>query len=81
MATFKELHDAVENVLKNPAARNCLQFNSATRERAFEAYIFSLLVKAVKQANGSVVIKGINTGDNPNPVVLRGSPGHMSSRA
>jgi hypothetical protein len=81
MATFKELHNAVKKVLSNRAARLSLQFNSATRERAFEAYIFSLLVKAVKQASGNVVIKGINSGYNPNPIVLRGSPGHMSSQS
>ena len=81
MATFKELRDAVENVLSNPATRPSLQINSATRERAFEAYVFSLVIKAVKQANGNVLIMGINSGVNPNPIVFRGSPGHMSSRA
>jgi len=81
MATYKELQDAVEKVLSNPAARSSLQFNSATRERVFEVYVFSLLIRAVKQAKGNVVIKGINSGDNPNPIVFRGSPGHMSSRS
>lgn len=81
MATFKELMDAVEKVLSNPAAKTNLQLNSPTRERAFEAYVFSLLIKAVKKASGNVVIAGIKSGLNPNPVVLRGSPGHMSSRS
>ena len=79
MATLKELTDAVTKVLSNSAAKVSLQLNSPTRERAFEAYVFSLLIKAVTQAGGSVVIVGINSGQSPNPIVLRGSPGHMSS--
>ncbi len=81
MATLKQLTDAVEKVLSNPAAKTSLQLNSPTRERAFEAYVFSLVVKAVIQAKGTVTISGINSGPNPNPIVFRGSPGHMSSRS
>lgn len=81
MATFNDLYDAVADILSNPVAAPSLQLNSATRERAFEAYVFSLIIKAVKQANGIVKIMGIITGQNPNPVVFRGSPGHMSSQA
>lgn len=79
MATLKELSDAVKKVLSHPSAKASIHLNSATRERAFEAYIFSLVIKAVLQAKGNVVIMGINTGANPNPIVFRGSPGHMSS--
>jgi len=81
MATFKDLYDAVQDILSNPVVASSLQLNSATRERAFEAYVFSLMIKAVKQASGTVTIMGIKTGQNPNPVVFRGSPGHMSSQA
>lgn len=81
MATFKDLHDAVQGILSNPVVASSLQLNSATRERAFEAYIFSLMIKAVKQASGTVTMMGVRTGQNPNPVVFRGSPGHMSSQA
>ena len=75
MATFKELSDAVSKVLSHSAAKASLQLNSPTRERAFEAYVFSLLIEAVTKAGGSVVIVGINSGKCPNRIVLRGSPG------
>lgn len=81
MTTLRDLTIAIDKVLSNPAAQATLQLNSPTRERAFEAYIFSLLIRAVTQAGGNVVIRGIRSGANPNPVVLRGSPGQMSSRS
>jgi hypothetical protein len=49
MPTFQDLVQAVTNLLSIPAAPTILQLNSATRERAFEAYIFSLVQQAVKQ--------------------------------
>lgn len=80
-ATFQELVNAVDQLLNLTATRTALQLNSLTRERAFEAYVFSLVLQAVQQAGGTVEIKGVNTGTNPNPVVFRGAPGQMSSRA
>ena len=81
MASIKDISDAVAQVLSHNAALTAIQLNSATRERAFEAYVFSLVVMAVRQAGGTVTIKGINSGNNPNPIVFRGSPGHMSSKS
>ncbi|MDU0460279.1 MAG: hypothetical protein RW306_16245 [Geobacteraceae bacterium] len=79
MATYQELHQAVMDLLSNPVAPAVLQLNSPTRERAFEAYIFSLVVKAVREAGGTVQLMGIQSGLNPDPVVFRGGPGQMSS--
>ncbi|MBR9910405.1 MAG: hypothetical protein GYB33_08660 [Gammaproteobacteria bacterium] len=81
MATFNDLYDAVSDILSSSVAVPSLQLNSATRERAFEVYVFCLIIKAVKQASGIVKIMGIKTGQNPNPIIFRGSPGHMSSQA
>lgn len=81
MASIKELSDAVKRILSNPASKAVLQLNSTSRERAFEAYVFSLIVKAVRKSKGSVTITGIKTGSNPSPIFFRGSPGYMSSRA
>jgi len=80
MPTFQDLVQAVTGLLSIPAAPTILQLNSSTRERAFEAYIFSLVLQAVKNAGGTVQLMGIQTGPNPNPLVFRGSPGQMSSR-
>jgi len=80
MATLTELRNAIDNLLNFSAAGTLLQLNSNTCERAYEAYIFSLCVRAVQQAGGAVVMTGIRTGLNPSVLVFRGAPGAMSSR-
>lgn len=81
MATLSDLRNAVESALDLPAAGATLQLNSNTRERAFEAYVFSLLVQAVRQAGGSAIIVGIRTGQAPSTVVFRGGPGRLGSQS
>lgn len=81
MATLADLRSAVASILALPSVPGILQLNSNTRERAFEAYVFSLVVQAVRQAGGTADLYGINTGLDPNPVIFRGAPGYMGSRA
>lgn len=81
VSTFDDLVAATEALLQLPATKKAIQLNSATREHAFEAFVFSLVLKAVKAAGGQVQLVGINSGPNPNPIVFRGGPGQMSSRA
>ena len=81
MPTLSDLRNAVTTLLSLPAIPAVLQLNSATRERAFEAYVFSLFVKAIRQIGGTVIIRGIQSGDNPATVVFRGSPGRLGSQA
>ena len=81
MATLNDLRTAVSGILALPTVPSILQLNSNTRERAFEAYVFSLVVQAVRQAGGSVELRGVNSGANPNPLVFRGAPGYMGSTA
>jgi len=81
VATMTRLKQAVLKLLKTPGFTLALQLNSNTRERAFEAYVFALIVRAMRQAGASIEIRGINTGPNPNPLVFRGGPGQMSSTA
>jgi hypothetical protein len=50
MATLADLQNAVNQVLDLTGMPAVLQLNSVTRERAFEAYVFSLVVNAVRQA-------------------------------
>jgi len=77
---LNELLNAINNLLNLPAAQQLLQLNSNTCERAYEAYVLSLCVEAVRRAGGTAELKGILSGANPNPVVLRGAPGSMASR-
>jgi hypothetical protein len=71
----------VTGLLSARGAAAVLQLNSQTRERAFEAYIFSLVLRAVRNAGGTVTVVGIQSGPNPKPIVFRGGPGEMSSHA
>ena len=81
MASLNDLRTAVTQILGLPTVPGILQLNSNTRERAFEAYVFALVLRAVRAAGGTAQLHGILSGANPNPVVLRGAPGHMASRA
>lgn len=81
MASLIDLENAVKALLSSAGARGILQLNSYTQERAYEAYIFSLCTKAVLKLGGTVSLIGINSGKNPNPIVFRGSPGVIYSKA
>jgi hypothetical protein len=81
MATLADLQNAITQVFTLPGIPAVLQLNSATRERAFEAYVLGLLVRAIRQAGGTVVMHGINTGPNPATIIFRGGPGLLGSTA
>lgn len=81
MATLADLQNAISQTFGQPNAPAVLQLNSATRERAFEAYVFALVVRAVRQAGGTANIRGIVSGANPSPIVFRGGPGLLGSRS
>jgi hypothetical protein len=83
MANAQELaalQAAIVSLLNLPAARQLLNLNSNTCERAYEAYVFSLCCEAVRRARGIVQLTGIRSGSTPNPVVFRGAPGSMASQ-
>ncbi len=81
MATLNDIRTTIAQLLGLPNVAAVLQLNSNTRERAFECYVFALVVRAALQAGGSVELRGILSGPNPNPLVFRGGPGHLGSRA
>jgi len=81
MPTLNDIRSAIAQVLGVPNVATVLQLNRNTRERAFEAYIFALVLRAVRQAGGTVELRGVLSGPNPSPVVFRGSPGRLGSRA
>jgi hypothetical protein len=80
MATLNELRTAINQLLSLRAITNALQLNSNSRERAFECYVFALVLRAVARAGGTVELHGIQSGPNPKPLVFRGGPGHLGSR-
>lgn len=80
MATLADLIQAVNSLLQLSGVAATLQLNNNTRERAFEAYIFGLVLQAVQSAGGTVQLCGVTSGPNPPVLVFRGAPGQMSSR-
>lgn len=81
MATLNDLRAAIGQLLGIQNLSAVLQLNSNTRERAFECFVFALVIRAVGRAGGTVEIRGILSGPNPNLLVFRGGPGHLGSRA
>jgi hypothetical protein len=84
MATIQELENAITDLLAVPGIVSILQLNDYSQDRAFEGYVFALIVKAVRQAGNnpaSATICGIQSGENPTPIVLRGGPGRLGSDA
>lgn len=81
MPSLADLRNAIDQILGLSGIPATLQLNSPTRERAFEGYIFSLLVRAVRQADGTATLVGRNSGPNPAVVVFRGGPGLLGSTA
>jgi hypothetical protein len=79
MPTLSDLLSAIDAVFGLSGTNTVLHLNSATKERAFEAYVLSLVVTAVRQAGGQVVMHGAISGPNPVTVVFRGAPGLLGS--
>ncbi len=79
MATLSELRAAVSQLLSTQGVQAAFQLNSNTRERAFEVYVFALVLRAVGRAGGTIQLRGVNSGPDPNPFIFRGGPGHMGS--
>lgn len=79
MATYTDFTIAIDNLLGFTAARQAMQLNSTTREKAFEVYVLSLVAEAVRRAGGQFTTVGINSGNNPNPIVFRAAPGSIFS--
>ena len=79
MTNLNSLRNAIDRLLQLRSTRKLLQLNSNTEERAYEAYILALCCEAVRNQQGQVVIRGINSGSRPSTIVFRGGPGSMSS--
>ncbi|TKI71904.1 hypothetical protein FC756_03670 [Lysinibacillus mangiferihumi] len=83
MTSITDLKNAIDNLLSLSSTGAILHLNSHTPERAFEAYIFSLCSKAVKNlgatTTATATLTGTQSGPNPSIVIFRGSPGNMWS--
>jgi hypothetical protein len=79
MATLQDLEAAIDNLLNHPLGLGNYQLIRRVEEKAYEAYVFSLCLRAIRELGVIPVLRGI-TGP-PTPFIFRGAPGQIHSRA
>jgi hypothetical protein len=77
MATLSELENAIDALLSHPLGLSQYQLVRRIEEKAYEAYIFGLCLRAVRELGIVPVLRGI-TG-TPAPFIFRGAPGQVHS--
>jgi hypothetical protein len=78
MANLADLQLAIDALLDHPAGPASYQLVQTVEEKAYEAYVFGLCLRAVRELGISPVLRGIFA--VPNPFVFRGGPGQIHSQ-
>ena len=78
MATLADLQNAIDTLLAHPAGPGSYQLIQQIEEKAFEAYVFGLCLRAARELGVQPVLRGISA--VPNPFIFRGAPGQIHSR-
>jgi hypothetical protein len=79
MATLQQLENAIDTLLDHPLGVSQYQLVQRVEEKAYEAYIFGLCLRAAREVGANPVLRGIN--GTPTPFIFRGAPGQIHSRA
>ncbi|RTL46402.1 MAG: hypothetical protein EKK53_04185 [Burkholderiales bacterium] len=77
MATLAQLESALDQLLDHPAGLKHYQLVRVVEEKAYEAYVFGLCLRAVRELKGAPTLRGIS--GPPTPFVFRGAPGQIHS--
>lgn len=77
MATLSELENAIDNLLGHPLGVGRYQLVRQVEEKAYEAYVFGLCLRAIRELGVIPILRGIK--DVPNPFIFRGGPGQIHS--
>lgn len=77
MATLQELTGAIDALLSHPAGLGQYQLVRPVEEKAYEAYVFGLCLRAVRELGVTPTLLGIN--GPPRPFIFRGAPGQIHS--
>ena len=78
MATLQDLENAIDNLLNHPLGAGHYMLAHHVEEKAYEAYVFSLCIRATRELGVTPVLRGIN--GTPNPFIFRGAPGQIHSQ-
>ena len=77
MATREDLKNAIDTLLDHPLGVQQYKLSRAGEGKAYEAYIFSLCLRAVRELKVEPVLQGVRGA--PNPFIFRGAPGQIHS--
>lgn len=77
MATLIDLQNAVDALLAHPAGPGSYNLVRPVEEKAYEAYVFGLCLRAVRELGVQPLLRGISA--IPTPFVFRGAPGQIHS--
>lgn len=73
MASLQDLENAIDVLLNHPLGISQYQLVRRVEEKAYEAFVFGLCLRATRELGVTPVLRG-NTGA-PAPFVFRGAPG------
>jgi hypothetical protein len=79
VATLADLEAAIEKLLAHPLGVGYYQLVRPVAEKAYEAYVFGLCLRAVRELGETPKLRGIDA--PPRPFVFRGAPGQIHSRS
>jgi hypothetical protein len=78
MATLADLESAIDALLAHPLGPGQYQLIQRVEEKAYEAYVFGLCLRAVRDLGVMPALRGITA--LPRPFVFRGAPGNIHSQ-
>jgi hypothetical protein len=79
VATLNDLQTAINNLLDHPLGIGFYQLIRPVEEKAYEAYIFGLCLRAVRELGITPTLRGISR--PPVPFIFRGAPGQIHSES
>ena len=77
MTTLVDLEHAIDTLLDHPLGIRQYKLTRAVESKAYEAYVFALCLRAVRELGVKPVLDGVKGA--PNPFIFRGAPGQIHS--
>lgn len=77
MATLAQLQAAIDALLDHPLGLGHYALIKGSEEKAYEAYVFGLCLRAVRSLGASPLLHGI--AGKADPFIFRGAPGQIHS--
>jgi len=77
MPTLAQLETAIDNLLNHPLGLGNFNLVRRVEEKAYEAYVFGLCLRAVRALGVTPTLHGIS--GTPTPFIFRGAPGQIHS--